>query len=124
MTPRSRIVSSVIALTLPVVALGGCTQAGALVFGSADASHRHSASPLPSEWASAPAITYRYFPSAEVYFSDAREIYFWQNAFGEWEQGEHLPYFVQIDDIFAYESVALHVDDPTLFHDAFVRAFP
>ncbi len=120
MSPRLRIATSLVALILPTATLGGCAH---LAYQSATMDQQVTG-PVSSEWASAPASTYRYYPEAQVYFSDDREIYYWQNAMGDWEQGRHLPFYVKIDDIFDYQTVALHVDDPTIVHHAFVNAFP
>lgn len=104
--------------------MSGCTQLKGMMFGRTPEYMDNVIDPMPSEWANAPAENYRYYANAEVYFSEDRSLYFWRNEEGNWEQGSSLPSHVIIEDARDFQKVALHFEDPTLFHDSFARAFP
>ena len=100
------------------------TSVGIPVTPAAAAPTSAKAAPARSAPAVAVARTYRYYPQEQIYFCEDREIYFWTNSFGAWSTGAALPTRAMIGDELDYETVRLHVDDPTLVHASFARAFP
>lgn len=107
-----------------VCLLCGCTQLKAMTLGRSPEYMRNIINPMPSKMANAPAAVYRYYPEYQLYYSEDQGLYFWKKEDGIWERGRSLPFDVVIENPDDYQEVALHCDDPTIFHDSFVRAFP